>query len=73
VFLSEVVSLCKMIYLNLPEATGVVGLWSLRGRSSHAAAEGLRALPVAENGMLVGMLTIEDVGPASLLRQPKRR
>jgi Zn-dependent protease/CBS domain-containing protein len=29
---------------------------------------GLRALPVAENEELVGMLTIEDVGQASLLR-----
>src|SRR5918998_1317532 len=28
---------------------------------------GLRALPVTENGELVGMLTIEDVGEASLL------
>jgi Zn-dependent protease/CBS domain-containing protein len=34
---------------------------------------GLRALPVTENGELVGMLTIEDVGHASLLGQlPKR-
>jgi Zn-dependent protease len=31
---------------------------------------GLRALPVTENGELVGMLTIEDVGHASLLRPP---
>ena len=31
---------------------------------------GLRALPVTENGELVGMLTIEDVGQASLLRPP---
>jgi hypothetical protein len=29
VFLGEVVSLCKMTYLNLPEATGVVGLWPI--------------------------------------------
>jgi CBS domain-containing protein len=29
---------------------------------------GLRALPVTENAELVGMLTIEDVGQASLLR-----
>jgi CBS domain-containing protein len=29
---------------------------------------GLRALPVNENGELVGMLTIGDVGQASLLR-----
>jgi CBS domain-containing protein len=29
---------------------------------------GLGALPVTENGELVGMLTIEDVGQASLLR-----
>jgi CBS domain-containing protein len=28
---------------------------------------GLRALPVMENGELVGMLTIEDVGQAGLL------
>jgi CBS domain-containing protein len=28
---------------------------------------GLRALPVTENGELVGMLTIEDVGQANLL------
>jgi len=34
---------------------------------------GLRALPVTENGELVGMLTIEDVGHASLLRQPPRK
>jgi CBS domain-containing protein len=35
---------------------------------------GLRALPVTENGELVGMLTIEDVGHASLLRErPTRR
>src|ERR671916_887739 len=31
---------------------------------------GLRALPVTENGELVGMLTIEDVEHASLLRPP---
>jgi CBS domain-containing protein len=29
---------------------------------------GLRALPVTEDGELVGMLTIEDIGHASLLR-----
>jgi len=34
---------------------------------------GLRALPVTENGELVGMLTIEDVGHASLIRQPIRK
>jgi Zn-dependent protease/CBS domain-containing protein len=33
----------------------------------------LRALPVVEGGKLVGMLTIEDVGHASLLRQPTRK
>jgi CBS domain-containing protein len=33
---------------------------------------GLRALPVTDNGELVGMLTIEDVGQASLLRPPPR-
>jgi CBS domain-containing protein len=34
---------------------------------------GLRALPVTENAELVGMLTIEDVGQARLLRQPSRK
>src|SRR3712207_1666236 len=34
---------------------------------------GLRALPVTENGELVGMLTIEDVGHASLLGPPPKR
>jgi Zn-dependent protease/CBS domain-containing protein len=33
---------------------------------------GLRALPVTENGELLGMLTIEDVGQASLLGPPKK-
>jgi CBS domain-containing protein len=33
---------------------------------------GLRALPVTDNGELVGMLTIEDVGQAGLLG-PLRR
>jgi Zn-dependent protease/CBS domain-containing protein len=33
---------------------------------------GLRALPVTQNGELVGMLTIEDVGQASLLRRLPR-
>jgi Zn-dependent protease/CBS domain-containing protein len=33
----------------------------------------LRALPVVEGGKLVGMLTIEDVGHASLLRQPTKK
>jgi len=31
---------------------------------------GLRALPVVENGEVVGMLTVEGIGRASLLRQP---
>jgi CBS domain-containing protein len=34
---------------------------------------GLRALPVTENGELAGMLTIEDVGQASLLRSLPRK
>jgi Zn-dependent protease/CBS domain-containing protein len=34
---------------------------------------GLRALPVTENGELVGMLTIEDVGHASLLGPPPKK
>ena len=34
---------------------------------------GLRALPVVDNGKLAGMLTIEDIGQASLLRRPTRR
>jgi Zn-dependent protease/CBS domain-containing protein len=31
---------------------------------------GLRALPVVKAGNLVGMLTVEDIGQAALLRQP---
>lgn len=34
---------------------------------------GLRALPVTQNAELVGMLTIEDIGHASLLKQPTRK
>jgi Zn-dependent protease/CBS domain-containing protein len=34
---------------------------------------GLRALPVTEDGELVGMLTIEDVGQASLLGPPPEK
>jgi stage IV sporulation protein FB len=32
---------------------------------------GLRAVPVLENGELVGMLTVDDIGQASLLRDPR--
>ena len=34
---------------------------------------GLRAIPVVENGELVGMLTIDDVGQASLLRDLRKQ
>ena len=34
---------------------------------------GLRALPVVENGELVGMLTTDDVGQASLLRDLRHK
>lgn len=34
---------------------------------------GLRALPVTENGELVGMLTIEDIGQARLLRPLQKK
>jgi Zn-dependent protease/CBS domain-containing protein len=34
---------------------------------------GLRALPVAKNGELVGMLTVDDVGQASLLRDLRKQ
>ena len=34
---------------------------------------GLRALPVVENGEMVGMLTIDDVGQASLLRDLRKQ
>ncbi len=34
---------------------------------------GLRALPVVDNGELVGMLTIDDVGQASLLRDLRKQ
>ena len=42
-------------------------------RGCHPAAEWARALPVTANGELVGMLTIEDVGQASLLGPRRRR
>ncbi len=34
---------------------------------------GLRALPVVDNSELVGMLTIDDVGQASLLRDLRKQ
>lgn len=34
---------------------------------------GLRALPVTENGELVGMLTMDDIGQASLLRDLRKQ
>jgi CBS domain-containing protein len=34
---------------------------------------GLRALPVTKNGELVGMLTVDDVGQASLLRDLRKQ
>jgi CBS domain-containing protein len=34
---------------------------------------GLRALPVVKAGDLVGMLTMDDIGQAALLRDPRKR
>jgi CBS domain-containing protein len=34
---------------------------------------GLRALPVVQNGELVGMLTSDDIGQAALLRDLRRQ
>jgi CBS domain-containing protein len=34
---------------------------------------GLRALPVIRNGELVGMLTLDDIGQASLLRDLRKQ
>jgi CBS domain-containing protein len=34
---------------------------------------GLRALPVTKDGELVGMLTVDDVGQASLLRDLRKQ
>ncbi|MEJ7841417.1 MAG: CBS domain-containing protein [Rubrobacter sp.] len=34
---------------------------------------GLRAIPVVEGGELVGVLTAEDVGQATLLKQPTKK
>jgi CBS domain-containing protein len=34
---------------------------------------GLRALPVVQDGELVGMLTVDDVGQASLLRDLRKQ
>ena len=45
--------------------------WTFFGYQASGSLLG--ALPVTDNGELVGMLTIEDIGHARLLSQPKGR
>ena len=48
---------------NMMAATSCPPLSPFRGRASYPLRQsGLKALPVRENGELVGMLTVEDVG-----------
>jgi len=58
-------SVRDLMKTNVPTISAQADLFEDGVRSLQQS--GLRALPVTENGELVGMLTIEDVGHASLL------
>jgi Zn-dependent protease/CBS domain-containing protein len=58
-------SVRELIKTNVPTIASGADLFEEGLRTLQKS--GLRALPVTENGELVGMLTIEDVGQASLL------
>jgi Zn-dependent protease/CBS domain-containing protein len=58
-------SVRDLMKTNVPTISSQAGLFEDGLRILQQS--GLRALPVTENGELVGMLTIEDVGQASLL------
>jgi Zn-dependent protease/CBS domain-containing protein len=64
-------SVRELMKTNVPTVSAKADLFE--DGLSTLQQSGLRALPVTENGELVGMLTIEDVGHAILLRQPKGR
>jgi Zn-dependent protease/CBS domain-containing protein len=61
-------SVSDLMKANVPTISSQAGLFE--EGLPILQQSGLRALPVTENGELVGMLTIEDVGNASLLRPP---
>ena len=61
-------SVRELMKTDFPTVTPDDDLFTSGARLLHEG--GLRALPVVKAGNLVGMLTIEDVGQASLLRQP---
>jgi CBS domain-containing protein len=58
-------SVRDLMKTNVPTITSQADLFE--EGLSILQQSGLRALPVTDNGELVGMLTIEDVGHASLL------
>jgi len=63
-------SVRELMKTNVPTISSEADLFK---DGAHVLQQsGLRALPVTENGELVGMLTIEDIGQASLLRQLPR-
>jgi CBS domain-containing protein len=59
------VSVRDLMKTNVPTISSQADLFEDGLRTLQQS--GLRALPVTENGELVGMLTIEDIGQASLL------
>jgi CBS domain-containing protein len=59
-------SVRELMKTNVPTIASQADLFEEGLRTLRQS--GLRALPVTENGELVGMLTIEDVGQAGLLR-----
>jgi Zn-dependent protease len=61
-------SVRELMKTDFPTVSPDADLFTSGARLLHEG--GLRALPVVKAGNLVGMLTIEDVGQASLLRQP---
>ena len=61
-------SVRELMKTDFPTISPDADLFTSGARLLHEG--GLRALPVVKAGNLVGMLTIEDVGQASLLRQP---
>jgi CBS domain-containing protein len=58
-------SVRELMKTNVPTISSQADLFE--DGLSTLQQSGLRALPVTENGELVGMLTIEDIGHASLL------
>ena len=63
-------SVRDLMKTNVPTISSQADLFE--GALPTLRQSGLRALPVTDNGELVGMLTIEDVGQARLLGPPPR-